>query len=81
MCSPRKVLLEIRREMTSWPRRRRSRFSERLKNCRRERRQRSSPKVAREWPRRKDHQPPGPPKILTLSPTQKCLLSRCQKVA
>jgi len=81
MCSPRKVLLEIRREMTPWPRRRCPRFSKRLKTCGREQRERTSPKNRRVWPRRKDHQPPGPPQILTLTPTQKCLLSRCQKVA
>lgn len=81
MCSPRKVLLEIRREMTPWPRRRCQSFSKRLKTCGREQRERTSPKTSRVWPRRKDHQPPGPPKILTLTPTQKCLLSQCQKVA
>ena len=81
MCSPRKVLLEIRREMTPWPRRRCQSFSKRLKTCGREQRERTSPKTSRVWPRRKDHQPPGPPQILTLTPTQKCLLSRCQKVA
>lgn len=82
LCSPRKVLREIRREMAAWPgRRRRRSFSERLKNCGREQRERSSPKAVREWPRRKDHQPPGPPQILKLSAAQKSLISRCQKAA
>jgi hypothetical protein len=81
MCSPRKVLLEVRRQMTPWPGRRCRSFSERLKHCGREQRDRSSPKATRVWPRRKDHQPPGPPKILTLSPSQKCLLFRCQEAA
>ena len=55
MCSPRKVLLEIRRELSGrlGPRRR-GRFSQRLKECCRERRERSSAKATRVWPRRKD---------------------------
>jgi hypothetical protein len=82
MCSPRKVLLEIRRELNGHlGSRRRGRFSDRLKQCRREKRERSSPKATRSWPRRKDHKPPGPPKILTLTAAQKRLISRTRKAA
>jgi len=82
MCSPRKVLTEIRRELAGAraPRRRRC-FQERLRLCQRERRKRSSPKAVRSWPRRKDHKPPGPPEILTLTRAQKRLLSRVQNAA
>ena len=82
MCSPRKVLLEIRRELNDRLRsRRRGKFSDRLKDCCREKRKRSSPKATRPWPRRKDHKPPGPPKLLTLTATQKRLISRIQEAA
>jgi hypothetical protein len=82
MCSPRKVLLEIRRELNGrlGPRRR-GRFSDRLKECCREKRQRTSPKATRLWPRRKDHKPPGPPNILKLTAAQKHLISRTGKAA
>jgi len=82
MCSPRKVLLEIRRELSGrlGPRRR-GRFSQRLKECCRERRERSSAKATRVWPRRKDHKPPGPPKILKLTAAQKRLILRARKAA
>jgi len=82
MCSPRKILLEIRRELIALPGLRgRRKFSERLAACCRERRERSSPKAVRVWPRRKDHKSPGPPDILTLTPSQKALLSRCRIAA
>lgn len=82
MCSPRKVLLEIRRELNGLLRsRRRSKFSDRLKQCSRENRRRTSPKATRQWPRRKDHKPPGPPKILKLTAAQKRLISRVRKAA
>lgn len=82
MCSPRKVLLEIRRELNGrLDPLRRGRFSDRLKECCREKRERSSPKATREWPRRKDHKPPGPPKILKLNAAQKSLISRTEKAA
>ena len=57
MCSPRKVLLEVRREITG---RVLSRipFGNRLVGAARERRQRTTPKQKREWPRRKTHKPP-----------------------
>lgn len=82
MCSPRKVLLEIRRELNyRLGSRRRGKFSDRLKECSREKRKRSSPKATRPWPRRKDHKPPGPPKILTLTAAQKRLISRIEEAA
>jgi hypothetical protein len=65
MCSPRGVLLEIRREIrSSHPRKN---FGKRLSQAQRERRQRISPKEKREWPRRKPHKPPKPPAILRLT--------------
>jgi hypothetical protein len=67
--SARNVLLEIRAEIRNvtgmylGPRQRQT-YLERLARARgRERRQRSG-KVRRRWPGRKDHKPPGPPKIL-----------------
>jgi hypothetical protein len=82
MCSPRKVLLEIRREIRGQSgSRRREEFSERLKGCCREQRVRRSPKAIRAWPRRKDHKPPGPPKILKLTAAQKRLISRAKTAA
>ena len=82
MCSPRKTLLEIRRELIARPGlRRRGAFLDRLTRCRREQRKRSSAKAVRAWPRRKDHQPPGPPEILTLTTAQIAQLSRCRKAA
>jgi hypothetical protein len=69
--SARKVLLEIRAEIRNvtgmylGPRQRQS-YLQRLAQARwRERRQRSG-KVRRRWPGRKDHKPPGPPKILKM---------------
>jgi len=69
--SARKVLLEIRAEIRNVTgmylgRRQRKTYLERLAQARwRERHQRSA-KVRRRWPGRKDHQPPGPPKILKM---------------
>lgn len=65
MCSPRKVLLEIRAELrTSKPKRN---YGKRLTAARRERRPRTTAKEKREWPGRKKHKPPKPPKILRMS--------------
>ena len=62
MCSPRKVLLEIRAELRS------SKinpdYGQRLAKAQRERRPRTSPKQKREWPGRKKHKPPKQPKLL-----------------
>lgn len=74
MASPRQVLLEIRREIRdASPVRRRPAFTQRLARATRERRPRTSPKAVREWPRRKPHQPPGPPQLHTLTNEQKAL--------
>jgi hypothetical protein len=65
MCSPRGVLLEIRRELrAAVPRRD---FTRRLTQAVRERRWRTTSKEKRKWPRRKPHEPPKPPKILMLT--------------
>ena len=82
-CSPRKVLLAIRDELyvRLGPRQRR-RFGDRLKESYRDRRERDSSKVARAWPRRKDHKPPKPPNILTLTDEQKVkIIGQKQRVA
>lgn len=74
MASPRQVLLEIRREIRdASPARRRRAFAERLARATRDRRQRTSAKAVREWPRRKSHKPPGPPQLHTLTDQQKTL--------
>jgi hypothetical protein len=70
MCSPRGVLLEVRREMAgrskpSQP------FTERISRAQRDQRVRTSPKQKREWPRRKEHKPPHPPNLLRISEQQK----------
>lgn len=77
MCSPRKVLLEFRRELhnPNWKRDRRN-FAKRLRDCCRERRARATAKAVRAWPRRKPHKSPGPPTILTLSDAQKRKISQ-----
>ncbi len=82
IASPRRVLLEVRREIRecSQPRRRAC-FTKRLSCAHRERRKRKSSKVKRPWPRRKDHKPPKPPRILTLSDEQKALRNKCLEAA
>ncbi len=65
MCSPRNVLLEIRREIhSSKPRKD---FGVRLAKAHRERRPRTTAKEKRVWPRRKPHKPPNPPHFLSLT--------------
>ena len=70
LCSPRGVLLEIRREITG-----RTRFKEpfavRITKAKREQRQRTTPKQTREWTSRKQHTPPHPPVLLRLTKAQK----------
>jgi hypothetical protein len=69
MCSPRRVLLEARRDISGSeglkP------FSERIAHAQRERRVRTSPKQKREWPRRKPHAPPHAPVLLRLTEEHK----------
>jgi hypothetical protein len=77
-CSPSKVLSEIRYEMNQAPgkRKRRGRFLDRLRRAVRDRKPRNSPKVRRPWPKRKDHKPPKPPKLLTMDDELKALLEQ-----
>ena len=74
MCSPRGVLLEIRRDIRdlTFP----HDFTHRLTNAQRDRRPRKTAKQKREWPRRKTHTPPKPPNLLRLTEELK---SRIQK--
>lgn len=81
-CSPRQVLLAVRQEMQGYVKvRRHGNLQQRLRQAQREQRVRRSPKEKRPWPRRKPHQPPGAPNLLTLRPQQKALISRLEKVA
>jgi hypothetical protein len=74
MASPRQVLREIRRDIRDATRSvRRPAFVQRLARATRERRPRTSAKATRDWPRRKPHQPPGPPQLHTLTNEQKAL--------
>jgi hypothetical protein len=72
--SPRKVLIEIRRELNGNATRRQGAYAQRLEGCRAESRHQKSPKASREWPRRTPHKPPGPPVLKTLTDEQKVLL-------
>jgi hypothetical protein len=82
MASPRQVLVEIRREIhDASARGRRLAYNKRLAKATRERRRRTSSKVARPWPRRKPHKPPGPPQIHTLTEQQKALLDQIDTAA
>jgi DDE family transposase len=76
--SPRKVLIEIRSEIKSdsTSTRRTPKYRRRLEKCRAETRCQTSPKASREWPRRKTHKAPEPPKFRTLRDDQKALLQQ-----
>ncbi len=74
-CSPRQVLLAIRAELRA-ARLRRPAFGRRLATARRERRERWSAKVKRDWPQRTPHTPPKPPRILTLREAEKARISK-----
>jgi hypothetical protein len=77
-CSPRQVLVEVRKELSVRAGRRQG-LSRRLARARRERRPgRRSAKVKREWPRRAEHRPPKRPKFLTLTEEQKSLLAKVE---
>jgi hypothetical protein len=75
MESPRRLLLRIRGEVVARLRtlgpRQFADYQEMLERVRSERRERQSPKVRQVWPRRKEHKPPKPPKILTIDQTLK----------
>jgi hypothetical protein len=74
--SPRKVLVEIRKELNGAENRRVPSYRQRLRGCRAEARHQTSPKAARDWPRRKPHKPPKPPVLHTLTNEQKALLEQ-----
>jgi Transposase DDE domain len=74
--SPRKVLVEIRKELKDTPRRRQKSYRKRLEGCRADRRQQKSAKARRVWPRRKPHKPPGPPVLRKMTDEQKTLFQQ-----
>jgi hypothetical protein len=78
-CSPRQVLQEIRKELQAAARGSRPALGRRLARARRERRLRSTPKVRRPWPRRKEHKPAKPPRLRTLSDELKALRDNLQR--
>jgi hypothetical protein len=77
-----KVLREIRREIREnhQPLRRKA-YSRRLRQACREHRDRQTPKVTRVWPARKNHKPPLPPRLLTLTSDQKALRDKLLQCA
>ena len=74
--SPRQVLIAIRQELNGTASRREGSYRKRLEGCRAEARLQKSPKSRRAWPRRKEHKPPGPPVLHTLTEEQKALLQQ-----
>jgi hypothetical protein len=80
-CSPRQVLLAIRDEMYGRLQRGHARYYQRLQNAKRERRERTSAKAIRPWPRRKPHKAPKPPKILKLTAARRARISRLETTA
>jgi hypothetical protein len=81
VCSPRKVVLAIRQEMYGRLRRGHAKYYQRLQEAKRDRRERTSPKSIRVWPRRKPHKAPKPPKLLKLTGEKKALISRLETTA
>ena len=80
-CSPRKILIAIREEIGSAPRRRRPMYEERLHQAQGERRQRASAKASRLWTRRKPHTAPKPPELRTLSVAKRSLVTSIESQA
>ena len=78
-CSPRGVLLAIRREMQAALACRRPSLRQCLQEACREQRRRRSAKEKRAWPRRKRHPGSKPPKFLLLSEQQKALQQKVQR--
>jgi hypothetical protein len=74
--SPRKVLIEIRKEIDAAAKPKVKSYRERLAHCRAAVRTQASPKSTRAWPRRKPTKPPKPPCLHTLSEEQKAMLDR-----
>jgi len=82
MSSPRKVLLEVRREILACIQvRLGGDYLERLSQAKRERRQRRSQKTKREWSRRREHKPPAPPNLLRLTDEQEALVLQLEDAA
>lgn len=83
-CSPRKVLLGMRRNIIvllgSSPHYRRAQRKDPA-DAARDRRTRTSGKTRRSWPRRKDHKPPNPPILLPMTEAQKAKKSRIEDMA
>jgi hypothetical protein len=75
MCSPRRVLVEARRDIERRPGLREP-FADRITRAQRERRSRTTAKQKREWPRRKEHKPPHPPILLRLTEPLKTRIQR-----
>jgi hypothetical protein len=80
-CSPRKVLLAIRNEMYGRLRRGHAKYYQLLQEAKRERRERTSAKAIRSWPRRKPHEAPKPPKLLKLTAEKKVRISQLETTA
>jgi hypothetical protein len=77
-CSARKVLVAIREELQRARPPRRKAFGQRLAEARREQRRRRSAKEKRVWPRRAPHEPPKPPRLLTLGEAERARILRHQ---
>jgi Transposase DDE domain len=75
-CSARKVLRAFRSCLAACRREDRTTLREQLEHSERERRERHTPKQKREWPRRKPHEAPKPPRMLTMTEEQKSLLAK-----
>ena len=80
--SPRKILIAIRVEMTRMRRRGEPAYAQRVAEAMGEDRpDRQSAKASRDWPRRKPHRSPKPPKLRKLTASQKALISRLECTA
>jgi len=73
MCSPRRVLLEARHDISARKEPTQS-FAERIARAEREQRVRTSAKENRPWPRRKPHTAPHPPLLLKLTDEEKLII-------
>lgn len=77
VCSPRRVLRAIRREMAGdGDKRRKNRYLDELKKAQRERRPRKKHKEKRRFPQRRSHKPPTPPELLILEAELKALVQQ-----
>jgi hypothetical protein len=76
VCSARQAVRVVRAELLAAMRpERRTSYLDRLSACRRERRERTSAKQRRDWPSRKPHEPPKPPRLRTMDDREKALIS------